>query len=68
MRFRFVLLFALLLNVREARLRLGSPGAASQVSLFRQVGELVGHSPETIFLARNYGKPLEYHGMLAGVP
>jgi hypothetical protein len=33
-----------------------------------EVGEAVGHSPRTVFVAYHYGLPLEYYGELAGAP
>lgn len=32
-----------------------------------EIGELVGHSSNTVFLAPDYGKFLKYHGWIAGV-
>lgn len=61
-----VLVFAILLYVREARWYLGIPGAESQVQLFEEIGERADHSTRTIFLDSNYGKPLQYHGRLSG--
>ena len=37
-------------------------------SLAREVGEIVRHSPRTVFVAYHYGVPLEYYGELAGAP
>ena len=37
------------------------------IAVARQIGAAVGHSANTIFLAEYYGKPLIYHGELAGV-
>lgn len=61
-----VLVFALLLYVGQAGRQLASPGAESQVQLYEEIGERVDHSTRTIFLSRSYGKPLQYHGRLAG--
>ena len=33
-----------------------------------EVGELVQHSTRTVYVARHYGRPLEYLGELSGVP
>ena len=39
---------------------------AGTVALAREVGNAVGHSPEVIFMAPSYGKPLSYYGDLSG--
>lgn len=33
-----------------------------------QIGEAVGHSPNTVFVAYHYGLPLEYYGEFSGAP
>ena len=37
-------------------------------NLAREVGNVVRHSPHTVFVAAHYGVPLEYYGELAGAP
>jgi hypothetical protein len=37
-------------------------------NLAREIGEVVRHSPRTVFVAYHYGLPLEYYGELAGAP
>lgn len=37
-------------------------------SLDREIGEIVRHSPRTVYVAYHYGLPLEYYGELAGAP
>ena len=39
-----------------------------QVKIAKQVGEIVGHSPDNIFLASDFGRSLTYHGELSGLP
>jgi hypothetical protein len=34
----------------------------------RRIGEIVGHSPHTVFVSRYYGVPLEYYGEFGGAP
>jgi hypothetical protein len=34
----------------------------------RQIGEIIGHSPRTVFVSRHYGIPLEYYGEFGGAP
>lgn len=36
------------------------------VKSWEEVGEVVGHSGKTIWLASDYGKPLQYHAEIAG--
>lgn len=38
-----------------------------EMEIAREVGERVGHSPRTVYLSNDYGKPLSYYGELAGV-
>ena len=33
-----------------------------------KIGEIIGHSPHTVFVARHYGLPLEYYGEFGGAP
>jgi hypothetical protein len=33
-----------------------------------KIGEIVGHSPHTVFVSRHYGLPLEYYGEFGGAP
>jgi hypothetical protein len=63
-----VLLLALILSVRIARARLVNLDVEPKVAMKREIGELVHHSTRTIFLSADYGVPLEYHGLLSGVP
>lgn len=44
------------------QVRMDDPGTA------RRIGELIGHSPRTVFVSRHYGVPLEYYGELGGAP
>ena len=47
--------------------RVTAIGGLPIVKVWHDAGTVVGHSSRTIFLARWYGKPLQYHGQLAGV-
>jgi len=38
----------------------------ARVKTYREIGEMVGHSPRTIFSAPDFGYPLLYHGRLDG--
>ena len=33
-----------------------------------EIGEIIGHSPHTVFVSRHYGIPLEYYGEFGGAP
>jgi len=37
-----------------------------RAKIYRQIGEIVDHSPRTVFSAADYGYPLLYHGRLDG--
>ena len=37
-------------------------------NLAKEVGDVVDHSPHTVFVAYHYGLPLEYNGEIAGAP
>lgn len=37
-------------------------------ALAREIGEVIHHSPRTVFIASYYGLPLEYYGEFAGAP
>ncbi|MHB9024985.1 MAG: ArnT family glycosyltransferase [Armatimonadota bacterium] len=43
------------------------PEYAPQVRIMEEIGEAVGHNPHCIFLTRDYGDPLRYHGQLSGL-
>lgn len=60
-----VLLFASLLYIREVRWSLRSPDPR-QVSIAQEIGAITQHSTKAIFLTFAYGKPLKYHGEIAG--
>ena len=62
-----VLAIALALLVVDARARTSNPGWQDEVALREAIGEAVEHSPRTIFLAGDYGVPLEFHGLLSGI-
>ncbi|MBN2030116.1 glycosyltransferase family 39 protein [bacterium] len=61
-----ILVFAIIVSVKEAKWHMGSPEWESQVQVFKEIGEHVDHSTKTVFLANDYGKPLLYYGMLSG--
>jgi hypothetical protein len=39
-----------------------------EVTLAREIGEIVHHSTKTIFLTSDFGRSLAYHGELSGLP
>ncbi len=60
------LLLALVGSIGVAGSRLENRGVERQVRSRQEIGEQVQHSSQTIFLAADYGVPLEYHGLLSG--
>ena len=65
-----ILLAALAITLASSVVKLneGSGDAAKQVQIEANIGELVNHSTQTIFLADDYGVSLEYHGLMSGKP
>lgn len=63
-----ILLAGLALALYSGLSRLTGQGFQRQVRLAAEVGEAVHHSTRTVYLDRDYGLPLEYHGELSGVP
>jgi len=63
-----VLLLALALSLASAWSRMADSTWRAEVGSAEQVGELVRHSTDTVFLASDYGLSLEYHGELSGQP
>ncbi len=40
----------------------------TELKAAREIGEIIGHSTNTVFLTPDYGRSLTYHGELAGLP
>jgi hypothetical protein len=59
------LLVVLYLDARTVRERVGAQEFESE-EVAREIGELVNHSSQTVFVARYYGMPLQYYGELSG--
>jgi 4-amino-4-deoxy-L-arabinose transferase-like glycosyltransferase len=59
---------SLVLSIGVARPRLVSPDAERKITAKQEIGELVNHSTNTVFLSPDYGVSLEYHGLLSGSP
>jgi hypothetical protein len=59
---------ALLLSLIIARAELANSNSESTIQNAEEVGTLVHHSTNTIYLASDYGLSLEYHGELSGEP
>jgi hypothetical protein len=57
---------ALALVASRAVSRANSPLQASEPAVAAEIGAFVNHSTRTIYLASDYGVPLEYHGRLSG--
>jgi hypothetical protein len=62
-----VLLFAVYFSARAERNTLYT-AVFEDPNLIREIGEVIDHSPRTVFVAYHYGLPLEYYGEFAGVP
>ncbi len=61
-----ILLFAISLSLYKTRWRVINTGFEHEVKVAQEIGEIVNHSPTTIFLAPNYGLPMVYHGEMSG--
>ena len=53
-------------NQREVERKLASANTYESPQVAREIGEMIGHSTKTLFLAPYYGRPLEYHAELSG--
>jgi 4-amino-4-deoxy-L-arabinose transferase-like glycosyltransferase len=60
------LAIVLTFNFRAIRADYAFPRFES-VEVAEEIGELVGHSSQTVYLAPYYGRPLHYYGQLSGV-
>jgi 4-amino-4-deoxy-L-arabinose transferase-like glycosyltransferase len=61
------LLLVFLFNALEVRRALAHPSFET-IDVLREVGTIVNHSTRTLYVARFYGRPLEYYGELSGLP
>jgi 4-amino-4-deoxy-L-arabinose transferase-like glycosyltransferase len=62
-----ILLLALLLGIYQTRLRILDPDFdTDKIRIAQEVGDLVDHSTNTIFLASQSGKLLQYYGEISG--
>jgi hypothetical protein len=48
--------------------RIRQPVRFESSEICQAIGSATNHSTRTVYVARNYGRPLEYHGELSGVP
>lgn len=62
-----VVLFSAYLGYKEVRASLYQNRMENPVTA-REIGEIVHHSPHTVYVAYYYGLPLEYYGEFAGAP
>ena len=62
-----VCIFALYIGYREVRSSLYLTHAEDP-SVGSEIGEIVQHSPQTVFVSYYYGLPLEYYGEFGGAP
>jgi hypothetical protein len=61
------LLLITFFDVQDVRANVGAQVFETEQTA-REVGEIVKHSSNTVFVARFYGLPLQYYGEFAGVP
>jgi hypothetical protein len=61
-----VLGLALIMHIHAAPWRRFASDYRPLAALCREIGESVNHSDKTLWLAADYGKPLQYHGEIAG--
>ncbi|MFH1416899.1 MAG: glycosyltransferase family 39 protein [Planctomycetota bacterium] len=61
-----VLALFLVANTHGAYTRRDKSDYRPVIGLWEEIGNVVRHSDRTIWLASNYGRPLQYHGGLAG--
>lgn len=61
------ILFALYFSYGDVRGTLYTP-VFEDPNLDKEIGEMVGHSSRTVFVAYHYGLPLEYYGEFSGMP
>jgi 4-amino-4-deoxy-L-arabinose transferase-like glycosyltransferase len=59
-------LLILLLNTREIKSNIASYKKYESREIAQKIGEIVGHSTRTVYIAPYYGMPLEYYGELSG--
>jgi 4-amino-4-deoxy-L-arabinose transferase-like glycosyltransferase len=60
------LLLGTLITLRELRQTFGALARIEDQRVAQEIGEIVGHSNQTIYIASYYGRPLEYFGELSG--
>lgn len=61
------LLLVMLFNIRDIRSRLTTARTFESKRAAQEIGEIVNHSTQVIYVAPYYGGPLEYYGELSGV-
>jgi hypothetical protein len=61
-----VILFALYIGIGKEKEQLDNPGVKDYVKMYKDIGATVEHNMKTISLTYSYGKPLRYHGQIAG--
>jgi 4-amino-4-deoxy-L-arabinose transferase-like glycosyltransferase len=63
-----LLVFSILLSLRSSVSLLNDTGFGARIEMDKEIGELVNHSPNTIYLDGYYGNRLRFYGKFAGVP
>lgn len=62
-----IMLIVLYFSYREVRQSLYIKGFENP-NIASEIGDLIGHSSQTVFVAYYYGLPLEYYGQFSGAP
>lgn len=62
-----ILFLPVIISIGQSGVKLIQSNFGSEVKTAKEIGDLLGHSVETIFLDRAYGVALKYHGELGGV-
>jgi hypothetical protein len=60
------LILMFVMNYRDVRSQLPGLPVSAAKDIAQRVGEITGHSTKTVYLAQQYGTPLEYYGELSG--
>lgn len=62
-----ILVLPVVISIGQSGVKFIQSDFGGEVKAAKEIGDLVGHSVNTIFLDRTYGGALKYHGELGGV-
>jgi hypothetical protein len=60
------LMLMMLFNIREVQRDLAASRKYESVEVAQEIGDIIDHSSQTVYVAPYYGMPLEYYGELSG--